>query len=177
MEAIQFQFENREEFDILNQRGHGRYKILDKRIWNLKIQNKKIPIDWIHDMSTTGMQIRYGSYNCYQVGDKIDIIMSFMGTSLFATTARVKWSIPDTEHINMFVLGLEFLDPTQKISRTWMHRKLTNFLEKADDFVRRNLKAKQEESRRRRLKFSDAEIALSIVIPFVAGYASSFFLQ
>ena len=172
MEAIQFQFENSEEYDILNQRGHGRYKIVDKRIWNLKIQNKKIPIDWIHNMSRTGMQIRYGSYNCYQVGDQLEVTMSFMGAPLFNTIARVKWSIPDPDHMNMFILGLEFQDPTQKISRTWVSRKLTKFLERAGKKLKPESEAKQKIS----FQLSDIEITLAVVFPFVIGYATSFFL-
>lgn len=171
-----------EDDSALQNRFEKRFILMDFRLWSLKVSAKSIPIHRLHNLSTKGMQIRCGKYQCYKVGEAVPVELKFMGATLFSTEAIVRWKKPSAEFVNMFQLGLEFRsDHQRRIDHMFLKRHLHRFLtseerrEELHPFIADPAKrVKQENERNYQAKLSDRLMLASVVIPFVAGYAFAF---
>ena len=111
-----------------NRRHKKRFQVADKEMWFLTIDDKRYPLEWVHDLSCTGMQIRQGFYNGFSEGQKVNLSLEFMGKALIETTAQVRWRYNDSHRINMNVLGLQFDDPKGKIRKYWKKKDVEKYL-------------------------------------------------
>lgn len=163
------------EAEVAELRGKERFRILDKRVWRVKIQDRTFPLDWVHDLSETGMQIRQGLYQGFSKGQKVQIELQFMGAPFAEISARVMWIQRDTVRLNMNVLGLRYEDPQGKVSRKWTHRKVHRFLQSLEDYKLEQGKTAPETKSFPSFEFSSYQVTSCLLFAFMAGFGLSFF--
>ena len=112
----------------VNRRAEGRYFFKDRRVWKFKLADKGIPIKWIHNLSPHGFQIRYRKYQCYEVGEVIPLEVNFKGKLLLTIPSVVRWKKECPFSMNMYILGLEFIDPAKQVAKLWYRLGLTEDL-------------------------------------------------
>lgn len=159
-----------------NLRSHRRFVIRDKRLWQLKIQNRKFPLDWVHDVSRNGIQIRQGRYQGLRLGDNVSIQLRFLGSTILDVQGRVKWLRTDQDHINMNVLGVEFVSSQGRPIKKWVNKRMirSQALQLQEEVRRLELAEAEQEHKRVRFQLADWQWACIVLLPFVAGYMMGF---
>ncbi len=160
-----------------NLRSHRRFVIRDKRLWQLKIQSKKFPLDWVHDVSRNGIQIRQGKYRGLCLGESVSIQLRFLGSMILDVQGKVKWLRTDQNHMNMNVLGIEFVSVQGRPIKTWVNKRMirSQALQLQEEV--RRLEWEEVEVRNRQVRFQLAEWqwACAVLFPFAVGYIVGFF--
>ncbi|MCB0407453.1 MAG: PilZ domain-containing protein [Bdellovibrionales bacterium] len=160
-----------------NLRSLHRFMIRDKRLWQLKIQDKKYPLDWVHNISRTGLQIRQGSYKGFQIGEIIEVELRFLGSTILKVEGKVVWLKVDSDHFNMNVLGIEFIETLGRPLKKWVSRQMFSkqALQLSDEVHHLEILEAQEVRRQKIFRFSETQWAVATVLPFVVGYLFGFF--
>ena len=160
-----------------NLRSHRRFVIRDKRLWQLKIQSRKFPLDWVHDVSRNGIQIRQGTYQGLRLGDSVGIQLRFLGSTILDVQGRVKWLRADQDHINMNVLGIEFVSAQGKPIKKWVNKRMirSQALQLQEEVRRLEAAEAEQEYKRVRFQLAEWQWACAVLLPFVAGYMIGFF--
>lgn len=160
-----------------NLRSHRRFVINDKRLWQLKIQGRKFPLDWVHDISRTGLQIRQGQYQGFQLGETINIQLRFLGSAILDVSGTVKWIREDNKHMNMNVMGIEFSSVKGMPLKKWVNKRMfrSQGLQAQEEVQNLQFIEAQNEKSRQRYRLKEWQIAAAVLLPFVAGYMLAFF--
>ncbi|GEM_PF-4490692 len=108
-------------------RNETRYQILDPRLWSIECDGKRVPPQWINNLSPHGLCISMGANSSINVGDNVKIKMVFAGRVLLNVRAHVKW-VRNTETINLNNVGIEFLHPLGTIPQKWKELHLDDHL-------------------------------------------------
>lgn len=160
-----------------NLRSHRRFVIRDKRLWQLKIQSKKFPLDWVHDVSRNGIQVRQGKYQGLRLGESVNIQLRFLGSTILEVQGRVKWLRSDHDHMNMNVLGIEFASSQGRPIKKWVNKRMirSQALQLQEEVHRLELAEAEQEHKRVRFQLAEWQWACVVLLPFVAGYMTGFF--
>lgn len=163
--------------ELINLRSHRRFVIQDKRLWQLKIQDKKFPLDWVHNMSRSGLQVRQGRYRGFLLNEVLNIELRFLGSTILQVKGQVKWIQRDQEHLNMNVLGVEFLQESGQPIKKWVKKPMfkNQAIVSCDQVRNEELLKEIEKSKRARFQLSELQWVLAVVLPFAAGYVAGFF--
>ena len=162
--------------EFYNQRKHDRFFIEDHRHWQLKLNSKHCPVFWLNDLSSSGLQIRQGIRWPVGAGDLIQVQIRFDGRDFVNTQATVKWVMRDPEHVNMNLIGLEYLTNKGKLPLSLKKNfKKKNLKACDEEFVKSQI-TQVEELQRSRYSITQMQLILSSAIPFVAGYFYGFFI-
>ena len=164
----------------VNRRTEGRYFFKDRRVWRFKLAGKGIPTKWIHNLSPHGFQVRYRKYQCYEVGEVIPLEVYHRGRLLLAIHGVVRWKRECPFSMNMFTLGLEFIDPHKNVAKLWYTLGLTEDLQVDNpslhiDLDLLHIEDSKEANKPARFNYSAAIVAacLSFLVGYIGALGSA----
>jgi len=168
VETLEQQFY--QSLELSNQRKHDRFKIGDQRHWHMKFDGRHCPIFWLNDLSSSGLQIRQGIRREIENGDVIEIQLRFDSKDFIHRKARVKWIKTDPDHVNMNLIGLEFIiDKGKTLTSIQPTFSKKNFKAADTEFVKSQI-TQVKELKKNRFQLSELHWILCFCLPFLAGY-------
>ena len=163
--------------DLVNnpycRRDFERFTITDQRVWVCKIEGKRLPIEWMQNLSHSGMSIRYKKYKSYSIGDVVNIKLRHMGRTVFKARGIVCWEHSNSSDLNMSTFGIKFDEvECDDIYETTAFNKFSNSLEAYEDSYLKLVADKKNELKNEQTekKFNEAAIfAMMFIFPFLFG--------